>query len=290
MQRFADRGGHPATLWEYFQWQIIKRGLQPNEYHLSALMTAFIEHDDAPGAKGAMKRCEALGVKPNVHHYTILLTLAMRQDRRDHIRELEDEMVKRRIVPDLHVFATLGASLVKHGAIEQLHALSQRARRILRDEKDVSWPNNVFATLTFQCRNIRGEPLLAQESVRDVLQRGLVPDAIFLRTVQQARATYRYNRNKARMNGEEALVRKLETAIRMATVNIEEMNSVVRASPEPVTRHRGGKGLTATREQVEELLQAIIRNRDMVRERAKASSSLADTGHEAIRQDVSSRM
>lgn len=194
MKRYADNGGSPRRLWDFFKFHFLEQGFKPNAHHISALMVAFVKAGDVYGARRAMDRGFALGVQPGLPHLTILMEAFVDARNPQAARQILREMDDRQLPIDTHVLATLASYEAKVGNLQEILALEKEARR--RTFKE-NWPNVVFETLKFRCRLQRRDTHDALISLKHALEHdGLVPDQHLLRAVLGAWRGVRSARNR----------------------------------------------------------------------------------------------
>ncbi|KAJ3757037.1 hypothetical protein EV360DRAFT_46850 [Lentinula raphanica] len=89
---------------------LLSRGIQPNEYHFSALMEGYTRKGDLPAALDVLKASTRVGIKPNCIMYTILMVGYARQGQPDQAVATFKQMVEANIQPDVaSIDAVVGA-------------------------------------------------------------------------------------------------------------------------------------------------------------------------------------
>ncbi|KIK71116.1 hypothetical protein GYMLUDRAFT_185522 [Collybiopsis luxurians FD-317 M1] len=80
---------------------ILSRGIQPNEYHFSALMEGYTRNGNLSAAQDILKAATQVGVKPNRVMYTILIAGYARQGQPEAAAATFKQMVEANIQPDV---------------------------------------------------------------------------------------------------------------------------------------------------------------------------------------------
>ena len=252
MQRFANNGGSPSTLWSYFRWQVLDRGLQPDGHHLSALMIAFMNAGDPYGARRLMDRAEAMGIQPKVQHYTVLINDLLVRDQKDLAESLFLQMRERGIQSDLHVYTILASWSARHGLIEQVYSIVDQVQQNLPEVKQ---PNVVLESIVFSAHNIRSEYKQAQLGLKKAFEAGLLPDR---KLIHANTRVLKQMRNKSRkMRQDEPEAKDLEEAIFLAEMNRRGMYRSVELSGDPNFQE---PSKVINRNEIELTIQAIIKN------------------------------
>ncbi|KAJ4486269.1 hypothetical protein J3R30DRAFT_3445552 [Lentinula aciculospora] len=89
---------------------ILSRGIQPNEYHFSALMEGYTRRGDLPAALDVLKAATRVGIKPNCVMYTILIVGYARQGQPDQAVTTFKQMIEANVQPDVaSIDAVVGA-------------------------------------------------------------------------------------------------------------------------------------------------------------------------------------
>lgn len=260
MRRFAAKAGSPRALWQFFQRQILNRGLQPAPQHILALMVGYCKCNDPYGARRAMDRGEVLGVRPNVQLYSALISYYTHAGKPDIANTIYQEMRSRRIKPDLGVYITLAHAAAMQSLTKRVFDL---ARQYRRDYPEAVWPEPGLVSCIYRCRNRRREYTLAQNSLASALDGGLVPDAILYRLVWRTVKDHQVNCNRVRaqmdkgVKADEALAKR-EQALALAKANLKRMREVMK-------EQKAGSEALAPENNLEEALraalEAIARNR-----------------------------
>ena len=255
MQRFANNGGSPRTLWAYFRWQILDRGIKPAPHHISALLTAYVNTNDPYGARRAMDRGEALGVAPNAHHYTILISDFLKREKKDLAEALFLQMQERGIEPDLYICTVLANWAAKHGLIEQVRSLIERVRKTMSNVKQ---PNIVLETALFCAHNVRREYWLGQHDLEKALAAGMMPDKMLMRL--NSRLVQDLRRNLRKNVQDAADLKRLEECIPFAQANGHRMR-------ETVQKARGLEKEVVSKHEVDLTVESILENRRQVKKK-----------------------
>jgi len=227
MQRFANNSGSPRTLWQYFCWQILDRHLPASPHHISALMTAYIRQGDIYGARRALDRGQALGVEPNLHHYTILVDELLKRNQSTLAEEILLQMQNKDIYPDVYIFGILANWAALRGKLEQVHDLIRRA--CLRFPDQQKRPNVVLQSAVFLAHNTRREFVLGQHQLRDALSKGMIPDRQLIH--MNARVVQDMGRNLRMETGRD--LAELKAAIPLAKQNHLRMFKRLNAAGRP---------------------------------------------------------
>ncbi|KAJ4484015.1 hypothetical protein C8R41DRAFT_921821 [Lentinula lateritia] len=89
---------------------LLSRGIQPNEYHFSALMEGYTRKGDLPAALDVLKAATRVGIKPNCVMYTILIVGYARQGQPEQAVTTFKQMIEADIRPDVaSIDAVVGA-------------------------------------------------------------------------------------------------------------------------------------------------------------------------------------
>ncbi|KAJ3800478.1 hypothetical protein GGU11DRAFT_677214 [Lentinula aff. detonsa] len=89
---------------------LLSRGIQPNEYHFSALMEGYSRRGDLPAALDVLKAATRVGIKPNCIMYTILIIGYARQGQPNQAVTTFRRMIEADIQPDVaSIDAVVGA-------------------------------------------------------------------------------------------------------------------------------------------------------------------------------------
>ena len=250
MRRFAKSGGSPRALWSFFQRQVLNRGLQPSPHHIVPLMVAYSKAGDPYGARRAMDRGSALGVEPNVNHYTVLLSHYAHAKKPELVRTLFQEMQDRGIQADRKAYVILAHAAASNALVQQVLAIMRQYRKLL---PDAPWPESGLISCLFNVRNRRREFRVAQYVVRDALDKGLIPDAMLQRAVWRNLKDHKENTRKLQARGIES-VHRVEAAD-LADANFKRMRQLSqRAAKQEQSERDLEADLIAT-------LEAIARNR-----------------------------
>jgi len=80
---------------------LLARGIQPNEYHFSALMEGYTRKGDVSSAVDILEAATRVGIKPNRVMYTILIVGYARQGQPEEAVTTFKRMVEADIQPDV---------------------------------------------------------------------------------------------------------------------------------------------------------------------------------------------
>lgn len=187
MKRYADGGGSPYKLWQFFRLHILEAGIKPTAHHISALMTAYCNAGDSYGARRVMDRGQALGVKPTIQLWTILLQSFAQKRQPGFAQNFLLELQQHGFRPDLHVYTALASAHAEVGNSVGIATYEQEARNLVSDQSgDVNWPNVVFETLKFNAWIVQRRHYAAHRQLARALDDGLEPDDHLYRSVDNA--------------------------------------------------------------------------------------------------------
>lgn len=252
MKRYADKGGSPRTLWEFFRSQFLDQGFKPNAHHISALMLAFVNAGDVYGARRAMDRGIALGVKPTQQHYTILINYFMKVRESSAARAVVREMNDQNIQSDIYVLTTLADYDAKRGDLSSVKQFESEAQSRFPDE---AWPNPAFETIKFQCRLQQRAPLIALSKLKSLLETySLMPDKQMLSAIDSTRRAARNAMNKSDENGR---------AHTEAKKILEVANEVWWLARKSMRHDNPRKEQAQMKKQLKRLLESLNENREV---------------------------
>ncbi|KAF5390204.1 hypothetical protein D9757_002827 [Collybiopsis confluens] len=95
---------------------ILSRGIQPNEYHFSALMEGYTRAGNLSAAQDILKAAAQVGVKPNCVMYTILIVGYARQGQPETAAAIFKQMVEANIQPDVPSIDALASAFFAVGS------------------------------------------------------------------------------------------------------------------------------------------------------------------------------
>lgn len=115
IKRDAELSEDLQSAKDLFQTLLV-RGLQPNEYHFSALMEGFARSGNLNAAVGVLNSARQAGVKPNVVMFTILIVGYARLGKPEDSVRVFQEMVSANIKPDVPSIDAVASAFFAIGA------------------------------------------------------------------------------------------------------------------------------------------------------------------------------
>ncbi|KAJ7597146.1 hypothetical protein C8J56DRAFT_817482 [Mycena floridula] len=115
MKRDAEIKGDIDTAKDVFQTLLV-RGMQPNEYHFTALMEGFARAGNLRAASGVMTSARKAGLNPNVVMFTVLIVGYARQGKPAEAVRVFQEMVSAGIQPDVGSIDAVASAFFAIGA------------------------------------------------------------------------------------------------------------------------------------------------------------------------------
>ncbi|KAF9069153.1 hypothetical protein BDP27DRAFT_1223214 [Rhodocollybia butyracea] len=95
---------------------LLSRGIQPNEYHFSALMEGYARKGDLSGALDILTAATRMGIKPNRVMYTILVVGYGRQGQPEEALKTFQKMVEADVQPDVASIDAVAGAFFAAGA------------------------------------------------------------------------------------------------------------------------------------------------------------------------------
>ncbi|KAF5377609.1 hypothetical protein D9615_005310 [Tricholomella constricta] len=95
---------------------LLDRGMNPNEYHYSALMDGLVKSGDVGGALDVMRSASLAGVKPNLVMFTIIIDGHARQGKPDRAMQVFQDMLSAGIMPDVPSIDAVAGAFFAVGA------------------------------------------------------------------------------------------------------------------------------------------------------------------------------
>lgn len=254
MQRYAERKGNPATLWAYFRWQILDRGIRATPPHIAAVMTAYINVEDLYGARRALDRGQALGVRPNIHLYTILIQAFLRENNRMAADFIYKEMQEKGVKPDLHLYAVFAEWAAKYGTLAYVERIVQQGQGLHPSPSGA--PDPVLQTTLFAARARRRGYWTAFRHLERAIEAGMPVDTPMLRVVARMVA-------EMRRNSRSSASKAASSARSRSPHAIEYANSVREKAKATFEKQQELKAYASgiTDKNLEQLVDIILKNR-----------------------------